>query len=160
MIAATLMGDAAAVDRLRATRDAAGAGIALTIAKLGADLRANVQQNKLSGQVLQARSGALRQSIAVRIDQSDTTVRASVYSDLGYAGAQEYGFSGTVNVRSSLRRIREAFGRPISPKTISVGPYSRRIDLPQRSFLRSALDDMAPEIRADIEAALREALNR
>jgi len=30
--------------------------------------------------------------------------------------------------------------------------------LPERSFLRSALEEMAPEIRDEVEAALRDAL--
>lgn len=159
MISANLVGDAAALDRLRAMRNAAGSGVARAIAKLGVDLQNNVQQNKLSGQVLQVRSGLLRQSIAAQIDQSNTMVSASVCTDLAYAAAQEYGFAGSVNVRASLRQIKEAFGRPIAAKSVSVGAHSRRMDLPQRSFLRSALDDMTPDISADIEDALREALS-
>ncbi len=159
MISANIIGDLAALDKLRAMRDASNSGVARAIAQLGIDLQNNVQQNKLSGQVLQARSGMLRDSIAVQIDQSDTAASATVYSDLGYAAAQEYGFTGTVNVRASLRQIKEAFGRPIASETISVGPHSRRMDLPQHSFLRSALDDMAPDIGSAIEDALREALS-
>ncbi len=158
MISADLVGVGAALDRLRAMREAAGSGIARAIAKLGIDLQNDVRQNKLSGQVLQARSGSLRQSIAVQIDQSDTAVSATVYSDLDSAAAQEYGFSGTVDVRASLRQIKEAFGHPITAETVGVGAYTRRMDLPQRSFLRSALDDMTPDIGASVEDALRQAL--
>ncbi len=32
------------------------------------------------------------------------------------------------------------------------------MNLPERSFLRSALDDMAPDIGAGVEDALREAI--
>jgi hypothetical protein len=160
MIKADLAGGAAAVDRLRTMRNEAVDGVARAIARLGIDLQSNVRQNKLSGQVLQVRSGALRDSVAVRIEPSGTAVTASVYSDLDYAAAQEYGFFGTVGVRASLRQIKEAFGHPIAPKTIGVGAYARRMDLPQRSFLRSALDDMAPEIEGEIAGVLREALSR
>lgn len=159
MISANLVGGAVALGRLSAMRDAANQGIARAIAKLGTELQNNVQQNKLSGQVLQIRSGSLRQSIAVRVDQSATAVSATVSSDIDYAAAQEYGFSGTVNVQASLRQIKEAFGHPIAAKTIGVGAHSRRMDLPERSFLRSALDEMAPDISAGVEDALREALN-
>jgi hypothetical protein len=160
MISTSLIGAGPAIDRLQAMRDAASSGVARAIAKLGIDLQNNVQQNKLSGQVLQVRSGSLRQSIAVQIDRSDTTVSATVSSDLDYAAAQEYGFAGSVNVRASLRQIKEAFGHPITAETIGVGAYSRRTDLPQRSFLRSALDELTPDIGASIEDALREALTR
>lgn len=160
MIAAKLSGAAAAVDRLRAVRAEAVAGVARMVTRLGLDLQSNVQQNKLSGQLLRVRSGKLRGSIAARTEESGTAVTASVYSDLDYAAAQEYGFFGTVGVRASLRQVKEAFGRPIVPKTIAVGAYQRRMDLPQRSFLRSALDDMSPEIDERIADVLSEAMSR
>jgi phage gpG-like protein len=159
MISAELLGDGPALDRLRALRDSANAGLARAIAKLGIDLQNHVQQDKLSGQVLKVRSGALRSSIDVETDQSATTITTTVFTDhLDYAAAQEYGFFGTVNVRASLRQIKEAFGHPIAAKTISVRAHSRQVDLPARSFLQSALDDMAPNISADVEDALREAI--
>lgn len=158
MISAFLLGDGPALDRLRAMPDAARQDLARAIAKLGIDLQSNVQQNKLSGQVLQIRSGSLKQSVAVRLDQSGSAISATVSTDLDYAAAQEYGFVGAVNVRASLRQIREAFGHPIAAKTISVGAYGRRMDLPERSFLRSALADMAADIGAGITDALREAI--
>jgi hypothetical protein len=158
MISADLVGDRSALDRLRALPDAANAGLARAIAKIGIALQSNVQQNKLSGQVLNVRSGALRSSIDVAVAQSGNEVSATVFTDLDYAAAQEYGFSGTVSVRASLRLIKEAFGHPIAAKTISVGAHSRRMDLPERSFLRSALADMAPDISAGVQDALREAI--
>ena len=160
MISAGLVGDGAALDRLRALPHAANEGLARAIAKLGIALQNNVQQNKLSGQVLNTRTGALKSSIDVTTEQSGSGVTATVFTDLDYGAAQEYGFSGTVNVRASLRLIKEAFGRPIAGKTISVGAHSRHMDLPERSFLRSALADLAPEISADVEDALREAIAR
>ena len=160
MIAARLVGDSAALGRLTAMRQDANQGIARAIAKLGIDLQNNVQQDKLSGQVLQVRSGALRQSIAGQVDDTGSAVHTTVYSALNYAAAQEYGFSGTVNVRASLRQIKEAFGHPIAAETIGVAGHARRMELPERSFLRSALDDMTPDIAAGIESALREAISQ
>jgi phage gpG-like protein len=158
MISAELLGGGRALDQLRALPDAANAGLARAIAKLGIALQSIVQQNKLSGEVLKVRSGALRSSIDVQIDKSAAGVTATVFSNLDYAAAQEYGFSGTVNVRTSLRMIKQVFGHPIASKTVSVRAHSRQMDLPARSFLQSALDDMAPNISADIEDALRGAI--
>jgi len=87
-------------------------------------------------------------------------VSASVFTDLRYGAAQEYGFAGTVSVGASLRWIREAFGRPIAEKTISVRAHNRRMDLPERSFLRSGLEDMTPAIRAAVEAGVAEATSQ
>jgi phage gpG-like protein len=160
VISADFRGDKAALDRLRALPDAAAEGLARAFAKLGIGLQSRIRQDKLSGQVLRSRSGALKASIAVATDRSDTAVTAMVSTGLDYAAAQEYGFSGTVSVRSSLRRIKAAFGRPITAKTVNVGAFSRRMDLPERSFLRSALDDMSSDIVAGVHDALREAIAR
>lgn len=158
MISASLLGAGPALERLRALPDLANTGITRAIVKLGIELQDHVQQDKLSGQVLAVRSGALKSSINAVTAQSAATITTTVYSDLDYAAAQEYGFSGTVNVRASLRQIKQAFGRSIAAKTITVSPHSRRMNLPERSFLRSALDDMAPDIGASVDDALREAI--
>lgn len=160
MITALLVGDDQVLSQLRAMPDAIDSGVARAIAKLGIDLQRAVQFDKLSGQALMDRTGALRSSINLRIDQSAGQFTATVFTNCDYAGAQEYGFSGTVNVRASLRQIREAFGRPIAEKTISVRAHSRRMKLAEHSFLRSALDDLSPEIEDEVEAALREAVTQ
>ena len=59
-----------------------------------------------------------------------------------------------------MRRITEAFGRPIAGKTINMRSYNRGMDLPERSFLRSALEDMRPAICEEVETALTEAVSR
>jgi phage gpG-like protein len=158
VITARLVGDDAVLAWLRAAPDAVASGIARAIAQLGIDLQRRIQEEGLSGQILAVRSGALKSSIDVQIDQSGDEVSATVSSDSAYAHAHEYGFAGTVDVRASLRRITEAFGRPISEKAINVRAYHRRMDLPERSFMRSALEDMDPAIRDEVETALREAL--
>ena len=154
MITAYLVGDEQLLERLRALPDAINSGLLRGITQLGIELQRHVQEDKLSGQVLRSRTGSLKSSIDLRVDQSSGAITASIFSDSRYAGVQEYGFAGTVSVRASLRRIREAFGRPITEKTISVRAYDRRMDLPERSFLRSALEDMAPAIRDEVEAVL------
>jgi len=154
VITAYLVGDEQLLERLRALPDAVNSGLLRGITQLGIELQRHVQEDKLSGQVLRSRTGSLKSSIDLRVDQSSGAITASVFSDSRYAGVQEYGFAGTVSVRASLRRIREAFGRPIAEKTISVRAYDRRMDLPERSFLRSALEDMAPAIRDEVEAVL------
>jgi len=160
VITAYLVGDAQLLQRLRALPDAINSRLLRGITQLGIELQRHVQQDKLSGQVLRSRTGSLRSSIGLRVDQSGGAVTASVFTDSRYAGAQEYGFTGTISVRASLRRIRDAFGRPIAEKTISVRAYDRRIDLPERSFLRSARADMAPVIREEVGAALAEAISQ
>jgi hypothetical protein len=160
VITAYLVGDVQLLERLRALPDAINSGLLRGITQLGIELQRHVQQDKLSGQVLMSHTGSLRSSIGLQVDHSGGAVTASVFTDSRYAGAQEYGFTGSISVRASLRRIRDAFGRPIAEKTISVRAYDRRIYLPERSFLRSALADMAPVIRDEVGAALAEAISQ
>jgi phage gpG-like protein len=123
---------------------------------LGARLVQAIRQDKLSGQVLKSRTGRLRQSIAMVADGDGATLSVGVVAPGGYAAAHEFGFRGTVTVRQHLRQIRQAFGRPIAPRTIAVKAHPIRIDLPARSFLRSALRDLdaSGAIRAEIAAAI------
>ena len=107
MITAYLVGDEQLLERLRALPDAINSGLARSITQLGIDLQRNVRQDKLSGQVLRSRTGALKSSIDLRVDQGARSVSASVFTDLRYGAAQEYGFAGTVSVGASLRWIRE-----------------------------------------------------
>jgi hypothetical protein len=160
VISACVVGDEQALERLRVLPEAVNSRLLGAITRLGIELQQDVQQDKLSGQVLRSRTGSLRSSIDFRIDQSGSAFTATVFTDNRYAAAQEYGFVGTVSVRASLRRIREAFGRPISEKTISVGAYDRRMNLPERSILRFALEDMTPAIHDRVEAALADAVSQ
>lgn len=158
MITARLVGDDAVLAWLRSTPDAIASGIARAITQLAIELQRTVQEDELSGQILAARTGSLRSSINFQIDEGSAEISATVFSDSKYAHTHEYGFTAMVSVRASLRRITEAFGRPISEKTVNVRAYYRRMELPERSFLRSALEDMDPAIRDEVEAALRDVL--
>jgi hypothetical protein len=160
VISACLVGDERALERLRALPEAFNSRLLRAITQLGIELQLNVQQDKLSGQVLTSRTGSLGSSIQLQVNQSGGAFTASVFTDSRYAAVQEYGFAGTVSVRASLRRIRQAFGRSIAEKTISVRAYDRRANLPERSFLRSALKDMTPDIHDGVEAALADAVSR
>jgi phage gpG-like protein len=146
--------DATALDVRTALRVAIG----ILVIKL----QRNVVRDKLTGQVLKVRTGTLRRSIGVSMNEpGGDKIIGLVSTNLKYAPPHEYGFHGSVNVRAHLREIKQAFGRQLkTPVTVSVGAYSRNVDLPERSFLRSALRDMRASgiIDTDINAALKGAL--
>jgi phage gpG-like protein len=156
VISALLLGNDRVSSRLRELLGAANSGLVRAITELTIELQGKVQQDKLSGEVLSSCSGALRSSIGFRLDQHPMNITGSVFSDSPYARVHEYGFAGTVNVKASLRRITQAFGRPIAGTAVEVQAHARHVDLPERSFLRSALEDMTPAIPDVIEAALRD----
>ncbi len=119
-------------------------------------LQREVMQNRLSGQVLNVRTGNLRRSIHQQVTNTGSAVIGEVNTNVRYGAAHEYGFAGTVNVKASLRQVRQAFGRPLkSPRYVQVRAHSRNVKLPERSFLRSALRDMKPEIEADLRNSVK-----
>lgn len=110
---------------------------------------------KLSGDVLNARSGALRDSLQASADD-DLSARVFSSGEVKYAAAQEYGFEGDESVAAHSREIREAFGRAIDAKTIFVAAFARHMNLPARSYLRAALDEMRDDISQGFAEALEE----
>jgi phage gpG-like protein len=128
-----------------------------TVQRLAIKLTAHVKQNKLTGQVLKVRTGTLRRSINYQVAVTPISTMASVGTNLSYAAIHEYGFRGVVNVRAHLRLAKTVFGRELAtPAVQHVGAHSRRVNIPARSFLRSALKDLKPEIVAQLEVAARQ----
>lgn len=109
------------------------------------------KEQKLSGQVLNVVTGRLRRSINVKITESATNVQGSVGTNVKYARVHEFGFDGIVTVREHLSTSKLG-------NRFSVRSHQRKMHVPERSFLRSALADMAPQIREEFEAALQRAL--
>ena len=156
MITVSTAGLDAAAARLSALPATVAARLAAEVDRLAGVLRDRVDRN-LSGQVLQRRSGRLAASIAVAVEQAGLAVTATVASDSPYAAIHEYG--GTLPARTILPRGARALafpwqGRQRFFKRVTVPP----VTMPERSFLRSALAETEPEIRAALEAAVREAM--
>lgn len=125
-------------------------------ARLGDDLRAAVARN-LSGGVLQQRTGRLAGSIDVAVRQSGAAVSATLGTDVPYAAIHEYG--GVIPAHEILPRSARALafpwqGRERFFKRVELPP----VQMPERSFLRSALAEMEPEIRAAMAAAVNRAV--
>src|SRR5205823_2172779 len=152
MITARLVGGDAVLAWLRAIPDAVASGLARAIATLGIELQRKIQEHEIANQTLAARSGSLSNSL--QIDQSDNRIAATVSGGSDYTHAHEYGLTAS-DVGASLRHVKKAFRRPIPGKAISLQSYHRRIEVPEPSFLHSALEDMNPAIRDEVGAALR-----
>ncbi len=131
----------------------------VAITRLTLMLQRDVKAQKLSGQVLNVRTGTLRRSIDYAVAETPTAIVGKVSTNVRYGRRHEYGFSGTETVRAHLRSIKQAFGRSINPKTVQVASFTRSVNLPERSFLRSALQDLdqSGRVRVELEAAVRRA---
>lgn len=153
---ATIEGLDAVAERLDALPGKLTAALAVEAARLGQELRTAVERN-LGGGVLQQRSGRLAASIDVSVERRGAAVSAAVGTDVPYAAIHEYG--GVIPAREILPRSARALAFPWQGR----GRFFKRIELPavqmpERSFLRSALAQMAPDIRAALAAAVSRAV--
>jgi phage gpG-like protein len=125
------------------------------------DLQAKVKNDKLSGQVLSRRTGRLSRSINEKVTQDGTLIKGSVGTNVVYAAAHEYGFQGAVTVREHVQMRTQAFGKPIKngPIAVTIRAHAMKMNLPERSFLRSSLAESASSIRAQLNNAVAEAVS-
>ncbi|WP_063777015.1 MULTISPECIES: hypothetical protein [Burkholderia cepacia complex] len=120
-------------------------------------LQVHVIADKLSGQVLNVRSGRLRRSVNQGVTSTDTTITGVVSTPVEYAPPNEYGFQGVVTVKEHLRQVTTAWGKPLAtPVTATVREHTMAMNLPERSFLRSALADQREEILRGIREGAAE----
>jgi phage gpG-like protein len=147
MIGLTITG----ADELAAKLDGApgilAARLGEVMARLGQALYARVEEN-LSGAVLHARSGKLAASIAQQTDNLSAAVGFDPDA-VPYGAAQEFG----AEIRAHLIEARNAKalafvvgGRRVFAKRVMF-PGAH---LPERSFLRAALADLAPDAGDEI----------
>lgn len=178
MISGTITGDKEVSRRLRALPDGIRSRVVDSIGKLSYRLELKVVREKLKGQVLKVRTGTLWHSINSRLLTDKNAVVGVVSTNVGYGKAHEYGFSGPVTVKEHLRKIRtqgkmslrSVKGHDMKVWTkkrgaltggvATVAAHTRHVDLPERSFLRSALSDMRPEIMAELDRAIAEGVAR
>ncbi|MGO9759192.1 MAG: hypothetical protein ACLPNY_21540 [Roseiarcus sp.] len=116
-------------------------------AMLAGALADKVKDDKLSGQVLNALSGDLRASIVseASVDGDDVVGSVSSAGDVKYAAIQEYG--GKTAAHEILPSKAEALAFIVG----GALRFARRVEhpgsvIPERSYLRSSLEEMTDEI--------------
>jgi phage gpG-like protein len=124
---------------------------AVAVDRLSIEVQALVKDTKLSGQVLHTRTGTLRRSINRKIIKTPSTVAAEVGTNVVYAAVHEYGFDGPVNVREHTRKLAGG-------GTANVRAYVMSMHMPERSFLRSTLDEQTTHIIETLRAAALKSL--
>src|SRR6202453_1004868 len=149
------------VDALQARLDAYPAALASDLAdkahKLASALADKVKYEKLAGDVLFSRSGALAASIAAEISGDGEDVAATVgsFGDVKYAAIQEYGG------KTGAHEILPSKASVLAFVADGAMHFARRVEhpgslIPERSYLRSSLDEMRAEIIAALAAAASE----
>jgi hypothetical protein len=107
-----------------------------------------VVEEKLSGQVLKNKTGTLRRSQHESVTSDEKSIRGAVSTDpsaSAYGYVHEYG--GTFDVKAHMRK---------SSHNMQTWVREHSITFPERSFLRSTLNAMAPEIVAGLQNAADE----
>jgi phage gpG-like protein len=121
---------------------------------LAAALQARVQQ-KLAGEVLQSRTGALAAAIVATIDDSPQTisVRLGVTGDVKYAAIHEFG--GTIPPHQIVPDKAKALAFVIGGKQVFAARVQMpAVTMPERSYMRSSLAEMADAIRDELSEAV------
>jgi len=129
--------------------------------ELAAALADRVKTDKLAGGVLSARSGALQASIGASVTADGDGIVASVGStgDAKYAAIQEYG--GT----TAAHEILPVKARALAFIAGGALRFAHKVQhpgsvIPERPYLRSALEEMGDEITAELANAASETLER
>jgi phage gpG-like protein len=142
---------------LAAMPDLVRQALSSKITMLAAALQAKIQQ-KLSGGVLNARTGALARSIVATVDNTgaDIAVRIGPSADIKYAAIHEFG--GVIPPHEIVPNKAKALAFAVGGKQV----FAKRVNLPavtmpERSYLRSSLEEMAGEITEGLSDAVIEA---
>ena len=122
-------------------------------------LEARIQQ-KLSGEVLQTRSGALAASIISSIENDGSATSVSISSTgVPYAAIQEFGGKTAAHDIVAVKGKVLAFsagGSQVFAKSV----HHPGSTIPARSYLGSSLAEMRDEIESDFKQAVLEALGQ
>lgn len=125
------------------------------ITNLSLDLENYIKNDKLLGQVLNQRSGRLRSSIHHDVDDAGAVITGRVFSaaPMPYAAIHEYG--GTIPAHTIYPVKAAALRFVMGGATVFAMKVNiPDVQMPERSFMRSALSDMAGRITSRLEAAV------
>lgn len=125
---------------------------------LAAKLQAKIGQ-KLSGEVLQMKSGALAGSIGVTIEETSggVAVRLATSADVKYAAIHEFG--GVIPPHEIVPDKAKALAFLVGGKQAFAARVNLpAIAMPERSYMRTSLAEMADDIRDELAATAIEAI--
>ena len=152
MITAHVEGTHIVLEKIRRRAKKVRSAVEKSLVDIHQRLVRHIQRNKLSGQVLKVQTGRLRRSIhtgygnlkeVVRIGETYTT---TVGTNVWYGKLHEYGYVGNITAPASTRTT--------SKGTVFVNAHVKRVNLPQRSFIRSALADFEGEVGLNIRESV------
>jgi HK97 gp10 family phage protein len=131
----------------------------VSMGRLVLKLSNNIKAEKLSGQVLKNRTGTLRRSISSSVSTSGTATIGKVGTNVEYAAIHEFG--GRTREHDILPKRGRALAFPWKGKQMILAKvHHPGSQMPERSFMRTALEEMRPEILEEFNNAIMEVLGR
>jgi phage gpG-like protein len=151
MISIQLQGEQQLITRLTALPEQLRISLGRVMTRLAIEVERNIKL-KLSGSVLNVRTGVLRASIRHQVLMTATSVTATIGTNVNYARFHEFGVPHSWEIKPKSARVLafEIGGQSVFATRVIHPP------LPERSFERSTLAEMAPYIRAEIDAAIKQ----
>jgi phage gpG-like protein len=157
MLTLVVDGADALQERLDAYPAALTSDLAAKAQELASALADKVKYEKLAGEVLASRSGALAASIVAEVsgDREDIIATVGSFGDVKYAAIQEYG--GKTGAHEILPGKAAVLAFMAGGVMHFVGEVEHPGSvMPERSYLRSSLDEMGAEIVAALAATASE----
>lgn len=160
MLSIQLSGDEELIARFKQMPERVHKALIRKITALSIALQNKIRTEKLDGQVLNKRTGALQSSIHRQVTDTATAVVAKVSAgkDVPYAAIHEYG--GQTKPHIIVPKNAEALhfyigGKEVFAKSVNH-PGSK---MPERSYMRSSLSEMRIEIIEGMTDAVREGMH-
>jgi phage gpG-like protein len=161
MLQISLEGQSELSERLAILPDDLRAALAEKMNALAQEIFTQIVDVNLSGGVLNAHTGALRDSVKLREDNQDSAFTVEIATDgsAPYDAIQEYG--GKTAAHEIIPDKARALAFMFNGKQF----FARRVQhpgslIPERSYLRSALEERSEDIRQALSGALAGALQR
>ncbi len=163
MITVAVNGDKELITKLDKVPAELNKSLTKAITILTLELKNYIIRNKLSGQVLNHRTGNLWRSIqAAPVINTGDFIEGKVFSsgDVKYAAIHEYGGTikhpgGTPYYLDKKNGGKAVFVSKIDNPNLPV-TKAHDINMPQRSFMRSSLRDFQGKIRVSLDRAVKE----
>lgn len=149
MIAFQIQGTDQVFLYLKGTTEKVQGGLQRAFARIAVRLQQYIVHQKLSGDPLHRHSGKLASSVIQRVETSGSQIKAIVQAGslAPYAGVHEYGGTFSIPEHASVSRLGKAF---------TVRAHSATY--PERSFMRTSLEENVEMYLQEVSSALGEAL--
>lgn len=159
MIRVALVGDKKLIARLEAMPASVAASLLRKVHVLVLKLQTYIQRDKLSGQVLNRKSGRLMRSIQTKVEQVASAIYGIVFqsADVPYGRIHEFGG------RTAPHVILPKKAQVLAFNWNGADVFFRKVNhpgsqMPERSYMRSGLKDMSIEISTGLKMAVIEGL--